>query len=144
MGLAEHDSNANVDLRATAGVGYGYQFVDQEDLQYSAEVGVNYFATTYIDVPPGEPEDDNRMTARIASDLTWHPAEEWSVGNLIETYPPLESGKNWYTRADTRIRYDLSEVIFTQLQWLVDYNSEPAPDSKSTDHRLFFTVGWTF
>lgn len=139
MVLGEHDENASIDLRLTGGVGFGRQFVDEEHLKYKAEVGVNYFVEEYI--PEGS---DDRLTSRLASDITWKPGEAWTFGNLLETYVPLESGSNWYTRSDTRLRYDVSAVIFAQVQWLLDYNTEPAPGAKDADNRVSISVGWTF
>ena len=46
--------------------------------------------------------------------------------------------------ADTRLRSKLSESMFAQLQWILNYDNTPSPGQERMDHRFVLTVGWSF
>jgi hypothetical protein len=51
---------------------------------------------------------------------------------------------DFYARIDTRARATLTESMFAQLQWILDYDNTPAPGLEKQDHRLIAAVGWSF
>ena len=149
--LGERDDKADLTLRATAGVGYGYQFKEEEDFKLSGELGVQYFVEDY-QTPEPSTDDPNPSAvgpesypaARVAYNVAYKPGKSWTLSQVAEAYPSLEDGDDFYSRLDSRVRYDMSEHLFGQFQWLWDYDNTPAAGNERSDHRLFLTVGYSF
>ena len=38
----------------------------------------------------------------------------------------------------------MTENLFTQFQWVLEYDSTPAPGFDHTDNRYILSVGWSF
>lgn len=141
---AETDDIANVDLRWTAGVGYGYQFRDDEEWRLAGEVGVSYFNEEFaIANAMGETEFDF-IAARLAYKAEWDYSEKWAFMQIAEAFPSLEDSKNVYTKLDTRVKATLTESMFAQLQWIWDWDNTPSPTNKRSDYLYLLTVGWTY
>ena len=63
--------------------------------------------------------------------------------------PSLESRDELSGISDTKLRGKMSEGMFAQLQWIVDYDNTPLADASGNpntrvDHQIFLSVGWTF
>lgn len=149
--LGERDDKARLQLRATAGLGYGYQFKEEENFKLSGELGVVYFIEDYLTPEPTvddpNPEavgPETYPAARAAYKVEYKPATSWTLSQIGEAYPSLEKGEDIYTKLDSRVRYDMSANLFGQFQWLWDYDNTPASGQERSDHRLFLTVGYSF
>lgn len=138
-GSAEKDAKADLDLRWTAGLGYGYQVREEEDYKLSTEVGLSYFNEDF----KGAPVDDY-ISARAAYDVFWKPAEDWTLEQTGQIFPSVENSDDVYSKLDTRGRYNFSEAMFAQAQWVWDWDNTPAAGNERSDHRLLLSVGWSF
>jgi len=136
---ALHDFKAQVDLRYTAGVGYGYQFRDDEKWKLSAEGGLSYFDEEFFN---GDQND--YVAARLASSAAWNYSERWTFEQNTAIYPSIEDSDDVYANLDTRVKATLAENMFGQLQWIMDWDHTPAPGRKQTDHAVLLSVGWKF
>ena len=138
-GSYEVDKLAMLQLRTTVGAGYGRQFHNEEDFKLSGEAGLSYFNEDFEGVGA-----DGYLAARLASDLDWQFKEDWNLKNSVEVFPSLEDSDDVYAKVDTRVRANLSENMFSQLQWVLDWDNTPAAGSESTDNRLILTLGWSY
>lgn len=149
--LAERDDKADLQLRFTVGPGYGYQFYEEEDFKLSGEIGVAYFLEDY-QTPEPTPENPNPMAVgpedyiagRVAYNVEYKPSKPWTLAQTGEAYPSLEDSEDFYSKLDSRVRYDLTENFFSQFQWIWDYDNTPAAGNERSDHRLLLTVGYSF
>ena len=81
----------------------------------------------------------------------------WSVGferevwpnrvkffHLHEGFVRVEDPDNYYIRSQQGFRLPLVKNFYANIQYDVDYKSQPAGKNKHTDTRLLFGVGYDF
>ncbi len=140
-GLIESDLAAGVDLRWTVGPGIGHQFVDKDTYKFSGEAGVSYFVTKLDGAP-----DQEYWAARLAYRSHWTPNDRYEILHLGEALPAIEGfDADWdcYAKLDTTGKVNLNEQMYAALQWVLDWNSQPAPGFKQANNRVFLTIGWS-
>lgn len=136
---AATDREADLQLRATTGVGVGYQWRDDESWKFSTEAGPSWFYEDYERQSP-----DDYISLRLQYNVEYLKLEEWTISQLGLIFPSLEDSDDIYTRLDTRVRYDLKENMFAQVQWLWEWDNTPASGNDRSDHRYLLTIGWSF
>ena len=134
------DELANIALRFTAGAGLGYQWYDTEKFGLGTEAGPSYFRESYRDSTP----DTDTVAARLAYHLKWEIADGISFLQDVAVFPSTERLSDVYLNADSRARLTLTESMFAQLQWVIDYDNTPSPGRERVDDRYLIGVGWTF
>ncbi len=134
------DTLANIDLRYTVGSGLGYQFYDTEEFALSGEAGVSYISESYRDTTP----DTDTLAARVAYSLRWAITETTIFLQDVQAFPSLEHSDDIFLIKDSRLRTSLTEAMFAQLQWVMDYDNTPAPGRDRIDNRWLLTAGWAF
>ena len=135
----ERDDLAALQLRATAGVGYGYQWYEEEKKKLSTELGINWFHEDFEGEAPNE-----YAAARFAYDAQYVPTERWTFNQLGEVFQSLEEDEDTNSKLDTRGRYNFSDALFAQAQWVWDWNNTPAEGKERSDHRLLLSIGYSF
>ena len=60
---------------------------------------------------------------------------------MIQARTTREAGMN---EVDSRLRCDLSDNLYGQVQWLFDWDNTPAAGAERADHRLLLSVGYSF
>ena len=137
---AETDTLAMLDLRWYAGGGVGHQFADEEDWKLSGEVGVTYFDEDFeVDT-----DDADYVAARLAYSLYKRLTETTVLEADGQIFPSLEDGDDIYARHDTRLKFDVTENMFAQLQWIYKWDNTPASGAERVDNQLIATLGWGF
>jgi len=147
MANGNHDFNAALDLRWTAGAGLGHQFRADEEWNVNGEAGLSYIDEDYApttDDPSGRGSDNEYVAARLAYNLDYLASEKWEFGHGGQIFPSLEDGDDIYARWDTRLKVNLTEAMFAQLQWIWDYDNTPAAGKDRNDHLIAATIGWSF
>lgn len=141
----QKDDLANLDLRYAAGGGAGYQFKETEELSFSGELGLTYTDEDFEEPPPPAPsDDDDFVSLRLATVLGWQVAEDTRFEQTAEAYPAVDDFDDMYARVDSKVRVNLTENMFAQLQHVLDFDHTPATGADQTDHRLILGVGWSF
>lgn len=141
---AMSDFLANVDLRWTAGLGYGYQFRDDDVWKIAGEAGISYFNEEF-----GDGTENDYVAARLAYNWEYNHSEDWIFSQSGEIFPSLEDEDDIYALIDTRVKATLTEAMFAQLQWIFNWDNTPATDGNGNlldreDHILLLSVGWSF
>ena len=136
---ANSDLAAGVDLRWSAGLGCGHQFVSKEKFEFAGEAGLSYLSQQF-DLGP----DSEYTAARLAYNVRWAPNKVWELTQFLRLFPSLEDSEDFYANADTRVRASINEALFGQFQWIYDYTRTPAPGKGSDDSLFLVTVGWKF
>ncbi len=135
----EADSQADLDLRTIIGAGLGYQFYDNEEFKLSGEAGLSHFDEDFK-----ESKDDSYVAARLAAKWDWNYSEAWIFGQTVDVLPSLEESDDVYAKLDTRAKATLTDNMFAQFQWIMDWDNTPAEGKERADHLYLVTIGWTF
>lgn len=134
------DTLADIDLRWTAGVGYGLQLIDSEATKFAVEAGVSYLTESYR----SGAESNDYLAARVAYKLRHTFNERTSLIHGVEAFPSTESSDDVYFQSTTEMRTSLTESMIGSIAWIWDYDNTPAPSRERSDHRVLLTVGWSF
>lgn len=136
---AENDFQADLDLRLIFGGGLGHQFVENEKHKFSAEAGISWFDENF-----GNSPDNSYVAARGAYTWDWNINKSMVFYHAGEIYPSLEDKEDVYVKLDTRLKVTLTEKMFAQLQWVMDWDNTPAAGKERLDNRYLLTLGWSF
>lgn len=135
----ENDKAADLERRWIFGVGVGRQFIENATHKVSAEAGVSWFDEHFK-----TSADHDFFAARAAYSWDWVITKEWVFFHGGEIYPSLEDSDDVYAKLDTRLRVNLTEKMFAQAQWVMDWDNSPAPGKESVDDRYILSIGWSF
>ena len=135
----ETDHKAELDLRYSAGVGYGYQVAEGDDWSLSFEAGLNGVNEQFS----GD-EDDSYLSGRFGYSLKRDLGDSWTLSQDSEIFPSFEDSEDIHLEVDSRLRCDLSDNLYGQVQWLFDWDNTPAAGAERADHRLLLSVGYSF
>jgi len=137
---ARGDTPADISLRFDAGTGVGYQWIEEENFSVHTEAGISYFNQQFRSMTPSI----STVAGRAAYGLSWMFAEGASFLQDTEFLQGLEDANQSYVTADSRVRLSLTESMFTQGQWILNFNNTPSPGLDRVDHTFLVSVGWTF
>lgn len=143
----EHDYAAALDLRTTYGVGIGRQIREDEMWNIRGEAGLSYIDEDYgttVDDPTGRGADADYVAARLAYDIDYLAGENWEFFHGGQIFPSLEDSDDVFARWDTRVKTNLTETMFAQLQWIWNYDNTPSPGKGRNDSIFALTIGWSF
>ena len=133
------DVVADLRSRVTAGAGMGRQFREDDTLKLSGEAGLTWKDEEF---PHGQGGDD--IAARLAYNVNWNPNEAWEFGQSTTVLPVIDDLDDVLVTVDTRVKATLTQAMFAQLQWLFEHDETPASGKDETDHRVLFSLGWSF
>lgn len=133
------DDIATLDSRTIAGLGAGYQLKQTETLDWRGEAGLNWVNEDFA----GTPREDY-YAVRVASVIGWDINERVRLENDSEFLPSIDDGDDMTARSDTRLNISLSDSMQATIQYVFVWDNTPAAGVERDDHRLVFTVGWTF
>ena len=136
---AENDYSADLNLRFIIGSGLGRQFIENTEHKFSAEAGLSWFDENYYNS-----QDANYLAARAAYTWDWNIDKDWTLFNAGAIYPSLEDSQDVYANLDTRLKVVLTEKMFAQAQWVMDWDNTPATGKDRLDNRYLLTIGWSF
>lgn len=135
-----YDAKKALDLRTTIGVGAGYQWIEEEDVAFSTELGVSYVDEDYeIDA-----SDTDYAAGRFAYSYRNQLSEDTAFEQNGELLVSLDDSDDTTGMLDSRVRTNLSEAMFGMIQWVLDYDNTPVPGNDRVDHRVVLSIGWTF
>lgn len=140
QGSAENDFQQTLDLRTTIGAGVGYQFFDDADFKLAGEVGLSYVDESY----KNSADDKSFLAARLAEKWEWKASEKFTLSQVGELFPSLETSDDITARVDTKAKLSLTAKMFAQLEWLYQWNNSPASGKDRVDNLILLGVGWSF
>lgn len=136
---AEQDEQAMVDLRWSIGAGVGYQWRNEPKFSFNTEAGLSYFSEEFADG-----SDNDYLAVRLAYDLGYDISETTRFEQTMFVLPSVEDIDDVYGKLDSRIKFDITETMFAQIQWVFDYDNTPAPGAEPRDHLVQIGVGWSW
>lgn len=143
---AENNLNQAIDLRLTATLGVGRQFIKEEDLKFSVELGAGDFVEQSRTVGV---KDAEFTTGRAGTDLAWDMNEDWQLLHALKFFFSLEDGDEMYGESDARLRVSMGEGLFAQAQWILQWDNTPSRNANGTrndsvDHLFLLSIDWAF
>lgn len=141
---AENDKQADLDLRWTAGLGVGEQLIETADHKLSGELGVSWVDENFKEPAVGPSIDNSYAAGRAAYAFDWTINKSWAFSNTGELFSSLEYGQDVNAKEDTRIKVTLTDKMFAQAQWVMDWDNTPAAGKERVDDRYILTIGWSF
>jgi putative salt-induced outer membrane protein YdiY len=139
-GLFEGDEFQDLNLRSTAGVGAGYQFIDTERTSLFGELGLSYVNE---DFDVGEDNDYNSGRESVGFTFQVIP-ERITFFHLHELYFGLDESDQYYFRAEQGVRFVLFRNFFANFQANYAYTRQPAPGRKNADLLYIAGLGYEF
>jgi putative salt-induced outer membrane protein YdiY len=134
------DSVQDLDLRTTLGAGAGYQVFEDDDKSLGVEGGLAWVNEDYS----GKDSDASYTALRAAYRYRNELTETTRFEQDIEGIMGLEDPDDVIVRADTRLRVQINESLWSSLQWVVDYDNTPAAGKERVDSRVSVGVTWEF
>ena len=137
--LNEQDTFANLNLRNTEGVGFGYQFFDTRLRSLFAEAGVSYFNE---DVKIGE--DKSSAAGRWAVGLDWE-----AIPKKLKLFHRQEGYYNFtessvVLRSEQGLRVPLRDSISANLEIDYRYNSSPEVGKRGSDLNVVLGLSYVY
>lgn len=136
-GSLENDKFRDINLRSSAGLGSGYQFYEQPDLNLSIEGGVNYISTDF-----DEAEDDRYASGRWALKYDQLIFQSIKFFHQHEVLFSLEDIANTLAFTKTGLRVPIANNLNASTQLNIDYANQPAEGRKRVDRTLLFSLGY--
>ena len=135
--LVEQDTLANLNLRNTDGLGFGYQFFDSRQLSLFTEAGISYFNE---DVKVGEDKSDG--AGRWGIGLDWD-----VIPKRLKLFLRQEGYYNFgvgsvVLKTDQGFRIPLLDSIAANFEADYRFNSSPEAGKKNSD--LSLILGLTY
>jgi hypothetical protein len=111
-------------------------------------VGISYFDERYRETVPPDPDSMDYVAARIAYRVQHDITEDTKFKHGVEAYPSLEDQDDIYLQMRTELITKIQGNLFGSVEWILDYDSTPAPDPtreiEKLDNRVLLSVGWSF
>jgi len=136
----EKDRISNLDMRLTAGTGLGYQWIEQDDLNFSTEAGIASVNERYFNPS----ESRNNMAARFAYHTDKTINKHVTAFHNAEYIPSLERADTFLANGDIGLRAALTASLAFEAKAQLAYNSHPSAGREKKDMRYILGLGWTF
>lgn len=136
----EQDAIANLDLRVTPGIGFGYQWIEEAGLTFSSEIGLSCVYEAYA----SPNRTDTYLAARVAYRLNKTLNDAVRAFHTLECVPSLEDFGAYLVNTDAGVRAALTARLALEAKAQLALNSEPAPTRDKKDLRYLLGAGWTF
>jgi putative salt-induced outer membrane protein YdiY len=139
-GSVEHDRPKDIELRATAGAGYGRQFVESRQASLSVRAGLDHVS-----------ED------RFIGEDQRYPAFGWGIKGSVtprgsglelfheqEGFWNLEDTEVVVLRSRSGVRVPLNARLKARVELNLEWERRPSPGRRSTDSVLLFGLDYDF
>jgi putative salt-induced outer membrane protein YdiY len=135
----EGDEVADLNLRASPGVGIGYRWILRPLTHLNTEAGITW---VYEDYEGGG--HNEHFAVRLAYHFDHKFNDKVALVHNVEYLPAIVDPSNFNLNADIGLRTDLTTKIFAEgkIEWRHD--STPAPDASRNDLRYILGVGFKF
>ncbi|MEO0649721.1 MAG: DUF481 domain-containing protein [Planctomycetota bacterium] len=134
------DTQKDLDLRLTLGVGLGYQWFEREELDFSVEAGLAYVDEDF----EVDEFDEDYVAGRVAWNLFAQLTETTSFDQTLEATMSLENADDLIVRKTSNLKVLISETLTATLQYIVDYDNTPVSGNERVDQRVAVGVTWSF
>jgi len=136
---ALQDKFKDLNLRTVVGPGLGYQVWEDDAKSLLFEAGVAYYSENRIDA-----EDDEWLTARLATNISYKLAPWITVSDSFIWYPQLETFGEYTLRNEAAMVTSLYGSWSLRLANLWERDSNPGVDVKYDDIKSTLSLQYSF
>ena len=142
-GRFKKDHIADLDRRIIGGMGFGYQWIESENMKFSTDAGLAELCEQFT--REGEVTKKDEVTAQLGYHFDTKIYEKLTFQHNL-TYFPSIAGKisDYFLTANVEIRLSLTDTMYGSFKAILDYDSTPAKDVGTTDTKYILGVGWKF
>lgn len=139
-GTAQRDTFSNMDLRWTAGAGYGFKVLETKRTNLELRGGLDYVWTDTV-LPP----DEDYLAIGWGIDFDyWIALDRLQFFFDQEGFADPRGDDGTIIRSQTGFRAPLFADLTANVQLNVDYNSDPGPGFETTDRAFILGLGYSF
>jgi len=127
-------------LKSTIGLGYGHQFFESDDRNMSLEAGINYVNDDFFIT-----EDDDYIAGRWALQYdNWFYQRKLQFFHQHEGLLDFDNTDNISINSQTGLRFPFFTGMNASIQLNLDWDGDTPEETKSTDRKLLFNVGYAW
>lgn len=138
----EQDEIAKLDSRITTGPFAGYQFYEQEDLNLSSRLGVDYMSEEY---ESGDQNEDAAFAWNVKYDQKiFQELLDLQVFYRHDVTLPVGDSDAFLFESKSGVRFPIAKVLTGTAQVDFDWDNDPAPGVRENDTKYSLKVGYAF
>ncbi len=141
-GSFKKDHIANLDRRIIAGLGIGYQLIDEDKMHFNTDVGLAELCEKYT--YDDEITQTDEMSLQIGYHFDRKITEKFTFLHNLTYYPSFGSMSDYFLTADAELRASITQSMFANFRAILDYDSTPGQNVSTTDTKYILGVGWIF
>lgn len=138
-GSYERDRIANLDRRVMEGFGVGEKWIDNPKTHFQTDIGLANIDEKYMDGT-----SNNSLSGQMGYAFDHKINGSLSFVHDLTFYPSFEEHSDYYLKSNAELRFHVTKRLFTNFKVVYDYDNKPADDSKTTDVKYIFGVGYKF
>jgi len=132
----EDDRFSGFEYQATAGVGYGYKVIAEEDKTLSVELGPGYRINSIEGA-----SNENEVTLRVGEKFSW----QFSDNAELNQYLTVEGGEdNTISNLGVGIKSMLNGTLSLRVGIDLKHTENPVVDKDDIDTETYATIGYSF
>jgi putative salt-induced outer membrane protein YdiY len=139
-GRYETDRVAELTRRVVFGGGPGYQWVESPELNFWTEAGIAEVIEEYDNDTDTTKDISYQLSSRFDGQIT----RKLKLLHDFSYFPSMEDFSDYYLTTFGEVRYGLTEQMYASLKIILDYDSTPAEDARTTDIKYMLGVGYEF
>jgi len=135
----ERDPIRNLERRTTVGAGMGYDFWDDARRTFSMQGGLGY-KTENIDAT-GEQNSIAFWILRFSYDFRGGDLNLFHNHRIDTT---LNGRRNSVVKTSTGVRFEITDLLYANLEFVYDYETNPASAAQKNDTSILAGIGLEF
>jgi len=139
-GRYEKDAVAELDRRVTIGAGYGYQWIESADMNFSTEIGLASLYEKY----DNQTDSNSEVSAQIGYNFDKKLRKNLHFIHELTYYPALDKFSDYYLTTTGELRADVMKDVFANFKTIINHDDTPAIGSHKTDVKYFLGLGYSF
>lgn len=139
--LFEHDKFADLNLRATVGLGPGYQIIETKRTHLTVEIGPSYIWENF-----DSGDDNDYAAARWGLDFKHQLFESWKllVFHKHNLRWNIEETEDYIFTSEVGLRIPIIDGLQSTIQFNFDRDNAPAEDAQKNDYEMLITGGYAW
>ena len=135
-----HDAGRDLDLRATAGLGIGYEVIAAERRSLSVDAALTYdYERWEDDTSSGDVREENHVNLLLGLDFEQRFGNGAALTDSLEVTPRLDQPGELRLTNTLAYTAPVTTNTFIRFEWRAEYESDPPSDVEEWDH--LFTSG---
>jgi len=142
FGSLERNTELDLNLRTTAGGGFGRYFVQNNHSEWVGGLGLAYSHENYTG---GETVDSVEGVLTTSFKVFRYDFPETDIGGSLTLLPSLTQSGRYRAEGDLRAKYEFVDDLYFELKVYGSYDSKPPlADSEQSDYGVTTSLGYSF